>query len=91
VFLEDGRVEMGTNPPIENTIRPLMLNRENAPFAGHDEGGRNWARIASLVETCRLNGGEPFAFLKAALKAIAIPRQSGQPVRLPAGPRLSNP
>lgn len=62
VFLEDGRVEMDTNP-VENTIRPLTLNRKNALFAGHDEGGRNRASIASLVETCKLNGVEPFAYL----------------------------
>jgi transposase len=70
VFLEDGRVEMDSNP-VENTIRPLTLNRKNALFAGHDEGGRSWARIASLVETCKLNGVEPFAYLKATLEAIA--------------------
>ena len=39
VFLTDGRVEMDTNP-VENTIRPITLNRKNALFAGHDEGGR---------------------------------------------------
>jgi transposase len=70
VFLGDGRVEMDSNP-VENTIRPLTLNRKNALFAGHDEGGRSWARIASLVETCKLNGVEPFAYLKATLEAIA--------------------
>lgn len=39
VFLDDGRVEMDSNP-VENLIRPLALNRKNALFAGHDEGGR---------------------------------------------------
>lgn len=37
-FLDDGRVEMDTNP-VENLIRPLTLNRKNALFCGHDEGG----------------------------------------------------
>jgi hypothetical protein len=41
--------------PVENTIRAITLNRKNALFAGHDEGGRTWARIASLIETCKLN------------------------------------
>lgn len=45
VFLTDGRVEMDTNP-VENTIRPITLNRKNALFAVHDEGGRTWARMA---------------------------------------------
>jgi hypothetical protein len=28
-------------------------------FAGHDEGGIAWGRIASLIETCKVNGVEP--------------------------------
>lgn len=70
VFLEDGRVEMDTNP-VENLIRPLTLNRKNALFAGHDEGGASWGRIASLVETCKLNGVDPYAYLRATLEALA--------------------
>jgi transposase len=70
IFLTDGRVEIDSNP-VERTIRPITLNRKNALFAGHDEGGKNWGRIASLIETCKLNGVEPFAYLKATLQAIA--------------------
>ena len=40
-------------------------------LAGHDEGGAAWGRIASLIETCKINGVEPFAYLKATLTAIA--------------------
>ena len=69
-FLTDGRVEIDSNA-VENTIRPLALNRKNALFAGHDEGGRAWGRIASLIETAKMNGVEPFAYLKATLEAIA--------------------
>ncbi|MEZ5722385.1 MAG: IS66 family transposase [Paracoccaceae bacterium] len=69
-FLSDGRVEIDSNR-VENLIRPIALNRKNALFAGHDEGGRAWGRIASLVETARINGVEPFAYLKATLEAIA--------------------
>lgn len=70
VFLTDGRVEMDNNP-VENRIRPIALGRKNHLFAGHDEGGRSWARIASLIETCKLNNVEPFAYLKTTLEAIA--------------------
>ena len=70
VFLDDGRVEMDSNP-VENLIRPLALTRKNALFAGHDEGARSWARLASLIGTCKLNGVEPFAYMKATLEAIA--------------------
>jgi transposase len=70
LFLDDGRVEIDTNP-VENRIRPLVLTRKNALFAGHDEGARNWGRIASLIETAKMNGIEPAAYLTATLEAIA--------------------
>jgi transposase len=70
IYLDDGRVEMDSNP-VENMIRPLTLNRKNALFAGHDEGAQNWARLASLIGTCKLNGVEPFAYMKATLEALA--------------------
>lgn len=69
-FLTDGRVEIDSNR-VENLIRPIALNRKNALFAGHDEGGIAWGRIASLIETCKINGIEPFTYLKATLTAIA--------------------
>ena len=70
VFLDDGRVEIDSNA-VENSIRPLALNRKNALFAGHDEGGVAWGRIASLIETAKMNRVEPFSYLKATLEAIA--------------------
>ena len=69
-FLTDGRVEIDSNS-VENLVRPIALNRKNALFAGHDEGGRAWGRIASLIETAKINGVEPFAYLKATLEALA--------------------
>jgi transposase len=70
LYLDDGRVEMDNNP-VENLIRPLALNRKNSLFAGHDEGGQSWARLASLIATCKLNGVEPFAYMKVTLEALA--------------------
>ena len=70
MFLEDGRVELDTNA-VENRIRPLALTRKNALFAGHDEGASAWARIATLTETAKVNGVEPYAYLNATLEAIA--------------------
>jgi transposase len=70
VFLTDGCVEMDNNP-VENRIRPLALGRKNFLFCGHDEGGRSWARIASLVETCKINGVDPLSYLTATLEALA--------------------
>ena len=70
VFLYDGRVEMDSNF-VENRIRPIKLTAKNALFAGHDEGATNWGRIASLIETCKMNGVEPYAWLKSTLEKIA--------------------
>ncbi len=70
MFLTNGRVEMNSKV-VENTIRPLALNRKNALFAGHDEGAAAWARIATLVEAAKMNGVNPYAYLKATLQAIA--------------------
>ena len=70
LFLADGRVEMDSNS-VENLARPIALNRKNALFAGHDEGAAAWARVASLIETAKLNRVEPYTWLKATLEAIA--------------------
>ena len=39
-------------------------------FAGSDEGGANWAVIASLIETCKLNGINPQAWLTDTLTKL---------------------
>ena len=84
LFLDDGRIEIDSNA-VERTIRPIALNRKNALFAGHDAGAQNWAVIASLIETCKLNhcpagdlagpnlprgAIDPHAWLAATLTAI---------------------
>ncbi|MEH7846423.1 IS66 family transposase [Rhizobium laguerreae] len=69
LFLTDGRVEIDNNS-VERTIRPIALNRKNALFAGHDAGAENWATIASLIETCKLNAVDPLAYLTTTLTAI---------------------
>lgn len=69
-FLEDGRVELDSNT-VERSIRPLALNRKNALFAGSDEGGDNWAVIATLMENCKLAGINPHSWLTQALTRLA--------------------
>lgn len=69
LFLIDGRIELDNNA-VERTIRPIALNRKNALFAGHDAGAENWAVIASLIETCKLNGVDPYTWLATTLRAI---------------------
>jgi hypothetical protein len=76
-FLTDGRVEIDSNT-VERTIRPIALNRKNALFAGHDAGAENWAVIASLIETCKMNGIDPNAWLSATLTAIVKGHRQSQ-------------
>ncbi len=69
-FLDDGRIEIDSNI-VERAIRPIALNRKNALFAGSDEGGVAWGVVASLIETCKLNGVEPHAYLTDVLAKLA--------------------
>lgn len=68
-FVDDGRIEIDSNA-VERAIRPIALNRKNALFAGSDGGGEHWAIIASLSETCKLNGIDPQAYLADVITKI---------------------
>ena len=57
---------MDTNP-VERAIRPIALGCKNSLFAGSDGGAKRWAIVASLIETAKLNGIEPFAWLRETL------------------------
>lgn len=70
-FLDDGRIELDNNSA-ERAIRPVTLQRKNALFAGHQLGAENWATIASLVETCKMLGLEPYAYLSDVLARIIV-------------------
>jgi transposase len=72
-FLEDGRVEMDTNV-VKRAIRPITLARENALFAGSDGGARHWAIAITLIQTAKLNGVEPLAWLTDVLVRIVSGR-----------------
>jgi hypothetical protein len=69
LFLDDGRIEIDNNV-VERSIRPLALSRKNALFAGSDGGAAHWATIASLIETCKLNGVDPQAYLADVIDRI---------------------
>ncbi|AHF82564.1 transposase [Rhizobium leguminosarum bv. trifolii WSM1689] len=56
----------------------MALNRKNALFAGHDAGAESWAAVASLIETCKLNAVEPFAYLTSILTAIVNGHKQSQ-------------
>lgn len=76
-FLDDGRIEIDNNV-VERAIRPIALNRKNALFAGSDRGAEHWATIASLIETCKLIGVEPHAYLTDAIARIVAGHPQSQ-------------
>ena len=65
-FLNDGRIDLDSNI-VERSMRPQGLTRKNALFAGHDNGAENWAIVASLIETCKLSGIDPYRYLADVL------------------------
>ncbi|MCK7614985.1 IS66 family transposase [Roseibium sediminicola] len=69
-FLEDGTIEIDNNAA-ERSIRPIALGRKNWLFAGSDKGGDRAAGILSLIETAKLNGLDPEAYLRNVLTRIA--------------------
>ena len=69
-FIDDGCIDLDSNV-VERSIRPIALNRKNALFAGSDEGGDNWAVIATLIECCKLNAINPHQWLTETLSSLA--------------------
>ncbi len=63
---------------VERAIRPIALNRKNALFAGSDGGAEHWAVVASLVETCKLDGVDPQAYLVDVITRIVAGRPRSQ-------------
>ena len=69
-YLHDGRIEIDNNAA-ERSIRGIALGRKNYLFAGSDAGGGRAATIYSLIETAKLNGIDPEAWLRDVLARIA--------------------
>jgi transposase len=69
-YVEDGRIEIDNNAA-ERALRGVALGRNNYLFMGSDAGGERAAAIYSLVETAKLNGLDPEAYLREVLESIA--------------------
>ncbi|MFT4133743.1 IS66 family transposase [Labrys sp. (in: a-proteobacteria)] len=69
-FIDDGTIEIDNNAA-ERAIRPIALGRKNWLFAGSDKGGERAAAVLSLIETAKLNGLDPEAYLRDVLARIA--------------------
>jgi len=62
LFLEDGRVAIDNNPA-ERALRPIGIGRKNWLFAGADTGAETLARAMTVIETAKMNGLDPQAYL----------------------------
>lgn len=69
LFLDDGRVAIDNNPA-ERALRPVVLTRKNVLFAGSDAGGETFADAMTLIETAKLSGLNPEAYLADVLARI---------------------
>ena len=69
-YTTDGRLDICNNAA-ERAIRPLALGRRNWTFAGSDSGGDRAATIYTIIETAKLNGLNPEAYLRSLIVRIA--------------------
>lgn len=74
-YLVDGAVPIDNNP-VENQIRPWALGRSNWLFAGSLRSGKRAAAIMSLIQSARMNGHDPYAYLKDVLTRLPTQRAS---------------
>ena len=70
LILRDGRGCID-NSAAERVMRPVTLGRRNWTFAGSNAGGVRAAAIYSLIETAKINGLDPEAYLRDVIQRIA--------------------
>ena len=68
-YLDDGDLPPDNNW-VENQIRPIALGRNNWLFAGSLRAGKRAAAVMSLVHSARLNGHEPYSYLRDVLERL---------------------
>ena len=68
-YLDDGNVPIDNNA-VENSIRPLAVGRKNWLFVGSQQAGERAAVMLSLIESAKLNGHDPWAYLKDVFERL---------------------
>ncbi len=68
-FLDDGELPIDNNW-VENRIRPIAIGRQNWLFAGSLRAGKRAAAVMSLVHSAKLNGFDPYAYLRDVLERL---------------------
>lgn len=81
-FLDDGNVPIDNNAA-ENSVRPLALGRKNWLFVGSQQAGERAAVVLSLIESAKLNGHDPWAYLKNVFERLPTLKQRDLETLLP--------
>ena len=68
-YLDDGSLPIDNNW-VENQVRPIVLGRKNWLFAGSLRAGKRAAAVMSLIQSAKLNGHDPYAYLKDVLDRL---------------------
>ncbi len=74
-FVHDGQLPVDNNH-IENQIRPIAIGRSNWLFAGSLRAGKRAAAVMSQIQSAKLNGHDPYAYLKDVLTRLPTQRAS---------------
>ena len=74
-FVQDARLPIDNNW-IENQIRPIAIGRGNWLFAGSLRAGQRAAAVMSLIQSAKLNGHDPYAYLKDVLARLPTQKNS---------------
>ena len=74
-YLDDGDAPIDNNW-VENQIRPWAIGRSNWLFAGALRGSQRAAAIMSLIQSARLNGHDPYAYMKDVLTRLPTQKNS---------------
>ena len=74
-YADSGSLPLDNNA-IENTIRPIAIGKKNWLYAGSERAGKRAAAIQSLLGTAKLNGLDPYAWLKSTLDRLPTCRNS---------------
>ena len=74
-YIDDGQLPIDNNW-IENQIRPIAIGRSNWLFAGSLRAGKRAAAVMSLVQSAKMNGHDPYAYIKDVLTRLPTQKAS---------------
>ena len=68
-YLDNAQLPIDNNK-IENAIRPIANGRKNWLFAGSHRAGKRAVAAMSLIQSAKLNGHDPYLYLKDVLERL---------------------